>query len=69
MDAVIAFFPIQTEEIERKALPSQCHRSASRRRVFSFVDLRFSFSRFNTKEEIDYLVEVLADFAETKVVS
>lgn len=31
--------------------------------------IRFSFSRFNTKEEIDYLVEVLAEFAETKVVS
>jgi len=26
--------------------------------------LRFSFSSFNTKEELDYVIEVLKDFAE-----
>jgi len=29
--------------------------------------LRFSFSHYNTKEEIDYVVAVLKEFIETKV--
>ena len=27
--------------------------------------VRFSFSKFNTKEEVDYVIEVLKDFSQT----
>ena len=35
----------------------------------SHPSIRFSFSRFNTKEEIDYLLGVLAEFSTTSIAS
>ena len=35
----------------------------------SHPSIRFSFSCFNTKEEIDYLLEVLAEFSTTSIAS